>query len=156
MPYRQNFDLPRDLSRGLDEVEKLLHRIGNEIIRDAAEWLDDHKVNMDGDVKKSLTYQVDRFIDSVRMKAGAGANHAPYVHYGTKPHRPPIAPIRYWVKKKLNIIDEGEIKAVAHAVASKIAAKGTDAKPFLDTPFLKAQRHFARRIEAAFLKGLSA
>ena len=50
--------------------------------------------------------------------------HALPVELGTKPHFPPITPLRDWAEKKLGI-DPGESKHVAFAIARKIAREGT-------------------------------
>jgi hypothetical protein len=51
--------------------------------------------------------------------------YAEYVEIGTRPHMPPVAPIEDWVAAKLGINDEAARRAVAFAIARKIAVRGT-------------------------------
>lgn len=155
MSYRQNFDLGRSHERAIGEVVRELEAIGQDIIKHAADYLDEQKINVDGDLKKSLTAQVDRFVSGVLLKAGAGAQHAPFVHYGTRPHWPPSEPIRQWVRKKLNITERGEVRRVAYLVARKIAQRGTEAKPFFDFAIARVENTFARRILDAYGRGFA-
>ena len=63
MSVRRNFDLNQDFRRGMREVEKEMHRFGLIITKEAAEYLDDHKINVDGDLKKSITHEVEEFLE---------------------------------------------------------------------------------------------
>jgi hypothetical protein len=61
-------------------------------------------------------------------EVGATAAHAPYVEYGTGPHRPPFEPIYEWVWLKRHDmgIDDEDVWAVAKGVCDKIARLGTE------------------------------
>ena len=155
MPLNVNFDLKADARRGMDQVEIEMMRIGLEVEKHAAQYLDDNKVNVDGDLKKSLTHEIERFQNLIRLKVGAGAKHAPYVHFGTKPHRPPLAPLVRWAKKKFGL-DDKDAKRVGYAVVLKITKKGTEPKPFLDYAINKVADKVAERIQTAFLRGFNA
>lgn len=150
-----NFNLDADARRGMDEVERELMRIGLEVERHAANYLDDNKINVDGDLKKSLTHEVDRFLNLIRLKVGAGARHAPYVHFGTRPHWPPRAPLVRWAKKKFGLTDP-DAKRVGYLVARKISREGTEPKPFLDYAIGKVESRIAERVQTAFLSGFNA
>ena len=154
MPVKSNFDLPREVRRGLDRVETELNRIGLEMVRLASDFLDREKINVEGDLKKSLTHQVDRFLSGIRLIVGAGANHAPFVHSGTRPHFPPPEPIVRWVQKKLDV-PESEVRSAAFLIARKISKEGTKAKPFLDFALNRMRNRIASRVETAFLRGLN-
>lgn len=153
MPLTVNFDLQEDARRGFDAIEVELTRIGLEIEKHAAQYLDDNKINMDGDLKKSLTHEIERFQNLIRLKVGAGAKHAPYVHFGTKPHRPPREPLIRWAKKKFGYDDE-KTKEIAFRAIAKITKYGTEPKPFMDYALDKVAGDFAERIEAAFIRGI--
>jgi hypothetical protein len=43
---------------------------------------------------------------------------------GTSPHFPPIAPIQFWVEKKLGIVGK-QAKSVAFLIARAISKRGT-------------------------------
>jgi len=58
-------------------------------------------------------------------EVGSSQPHIEYVELGTKPHRPPIAPIEAWVRTKLGLTGI-EATRVAWAVAGKIAKVGTE------------------------------
>lgn len=155
MPVRVNFNLAIDTQRGLDAVEVEMTRVGLEIEKHAAQYLDDNKINVDGDLKKSLYHEIERFQNLIRLKVGAGSRHAPFVHFGTKPHRPPREPLIRWAKKKFGYDDE-KTKEVAFRVIAKITRKGTEAKPFMDYALDKVADDFADRIQAAFMRGFNA
>lgn len=53
------------------------------------------------------------------------APHAPYVELGTRPHWPPIEPLKEWARFVLGDEDLG------YAVAASIARNGTKAQPFM-------------------------
>ena len=151
MSFSSNFDLESDHARALKAVEREMNLIGLLIVRDAAQILREGKKNYEGDVKKSLTHEVKRFFDEMLILiVGAGANHAKYLHFGTRPHWPPPEPIREWVRKKL-AVDPLEVKSVAFLIARKISIKGTKPFPFLDNALKKHQSNFARRVESAYI-----
>lgn len=154
MPTRINFNLQTDARRALDSVEQEMTRIGLEIEKHAANYLDENKINVDGDLKISLTHQVERFQNLIRLKVGAGARHAPFVHFGTRPHWPPRAPLVRWAKKKFGLTDQ-DAKRVGYLVARKISKKGTEAKPFLDHALGLISGTFAQRIGNAYLRGFN-
>ncbi|URX63258.1 hypothetical protein KR767_04095 [Luteibacter anthropi] len=54
--------------------------------------------------------------------------YAEYVEVGTKPHAPPIQPLKDWVEVKLGIRGE-EATGVAFAISRSIAKRGTRAQP---------------------------
>lgn len=58
---------------------------------------------------------------------GSPLNYALPVELGTKPHFPPLEPLRDWVERKLGI-DAKDSKSVAFAIARKIAKRGTKAQ----------------------------
>lgn len=170
MPVRRNFDLNEDHQRGMQAVLQEMELIGLLMVRDMAKFLDDYKVNMDGDLKKSIGYEKELFLQGIgaRLTVGAGAQHAEWVHDGTRPRKkfPPIEPIRYWVREKLAIFDEQEIKSVAFLIARSIKERGTSMsapgagdgprpKPFLDFALSKHQDSFADRLQKAYLKGFA-
>lgn len=64
---------------------------------------------------------------------GTSLAYAPAVEHGTKPHHPPIEPLVDWARQKL-ALSGTEARRAAHAIAWKIARKGTEgAFMFRDT-----------------------
>lgn len=69
--------------------------------------------------------------NSVIGEVGTSIGHALPVELGTKPHFPPLAPLRDWVKSKLDVEAE-QVDNVAYMIARKIAARGTEARHFFE------------------------
>jgi len=87
--------------------------------------------------------------DRVIGVVGTSLQHAIPVELGTKPHFPPVAPIKDWVKSKLGK-SEQEAEGIAFAVARKISIKGTKPKLFVKKTFdqnkNQAQAIFSRAL----------
>lgn len=79
------------------------------------------------------------------------APHAWPVEEGSKPHFPPIAPIELWVKRKLQIKDAKQAKAIAFLIARKIAKFGTKAVHMVRDTF----REKKSSIESNYKQALS-
>lgn len=56
---------------------------------------------------------------------GSPAKYGEAVEMGTKPHFPPIAPIEFWVEKKLGITGKSA-RSVAFCIARAISKRGTE------------------------------
>ncbi|OOC42189.1 HK97 gp10 family phage protein [Thermosipho sp. 1074] len=69
-------------------------------------------------------------LDYDKIKVFTNVQYAPFVEFGTKPHRPPYDAILKWVQQKLRIKGK-KSKGVAWAVWQKIARKGTPEKRYL-------------------------
>lgn len=63
------------------------------------------------------------------VEVGTNVEYAPYVEFGTRPHYPPPGALRRWAQL------HGMKPGAEFAIARKIAAKGTPAKPFLFPAF---------------------
>jgi hypothetical protein len=66
-----------------------------------------------------------------KVKVFTNLQYAPFVEYGTRPHRPPFEPILKWVQQKLQIKGR-QSRHVAWAVWYKITQKGTEGKSYLN------------------------
>lgn len=171
MPVRKNFDLLREHRAAMAEAEKEMLRLGLAITRDAADYLDEVRAVMDGDVKDDIHPEVEQFLQGMAIKLTVGTNirHARFLHDGTGPRRtrPPIEPIRYWVEKKLKIANPEEIESAAWAIAQSIKQRGTSMSradgqnkgpaktPFMDVALEKHQDTFVRRIRDAYMRGFN-
>lgn len=69
----------------------------------------------------------ERLSDNVIGVVGSSNPHAVPVELGTRPHFPPLEPLKDWVRSRLDIRGKSEVHAVALAIARKIAARGTPA-----------------------------
>ncbi|WP_334111256.1 HK97-gp10 family putative phage morphogenesis protein [Thermodesulfitimonas autotrophica] len=63
------------------------------------------------------------------VEVGTNVEYAPYVEFGTRPHYPPPRALRRWAQL------HGMKPGAEFAIARKIAARGTPAKPFLFPAF---------------------
>jgi len=74
---------------------------------------------------QTITTEVNASGDEVEGILGTPAKYGEPVEFGTRPHFPPVAPIEYWVEKKLGL-QGAEAKSVAFLIARKISEKGTE------------------------------
>lgn len=157
MSLTTQIDLPGGHREGMARVKQLLGVIGVQLVKDVGDWLDRNKVTMDGTLKNALEAHVDQVNETLlRLTMGSSAKHADWIYYGTKPHWPPPQAIRYWVKRKLGISEEVQIRRVAFLIARKISQQGTKAVKYLDEAFNKALEGLAVRVQTAYLEGLQA
>jgi phage gpG-like protein len=113
-----------------DQIESVLKRIGMEIERDIVDYIERYQIQVQGDLKKSITSEVKKELARVVLQVGSNIEYGVYVHEGTKPHWPPEAPIKRWVIKKFGYSGD-EVKKVTGAVRFAISQKGTKGKPFI-------------------------
>jgi len=81
------------------------------------------------------TGALKRSIKTTKTDTGAitsvDAPHAPFVEYGTRPHRPPIQPLVDWVLQKGIATEPKEAKRIAMGVSDSIAQHGTKPRFFM-------------------------
>lgn len=135
-------------------LERELTDIGLELEALAVDYIDKKKINVTGDLRKSITSEVRRELNSIHLQFGTNQEYAVFVHEGTRPHMPPEKPIRQWVVKKLGVPAQ-EVDRVTAAVRWKIFKKGTEGKPFLAVPFRAYRRIMAQRIADTITKNLT-
>lgn len=106
------------------------------------------------------------------------ANHALPVHYGSRPHWPPLAPIVAWVRRnmarvilrggrRVDVIrpsprqaeratrsPDAEVLRVAHAIRAKIARDGTAPVPWVPRAWSKVKPRSAKSLQAAIDEAL--
>ncbi len=109
-------------------------------------------VGVTGLLRGSVTHSIVTRIRGVEMsgKVFSPVSHAVPVELGTKPHFPPLAPLRDWVEKKLGV-SKSESRGVAFLIARKIAAKGTPPQK----PFETGASKNAEQVNAIFERGLA-
>ena len=99
-----------------------------------------------GELWQSIGYAINE--RELAVAVGSTAKHAPFVEFGTRPHKPPIAPLKAWC-----VIRELP-ESAAWGIQRKIARFGTPERPFLFIAFkVEAVRH-AGRLRAKFAEGI--
>ena len=79
-----------------------------------------------GTTRESIAAQEPRILaDRVVGEVASPLPHIAAVELGTRPHRPPVQPLADWAKLKFGA-DDAEATRIGHAVAAKIAARGTE------------------------------
>ena len=77
--------------------------------------------------------------------------YAAAVEYGTRPHFPPIAQIKLWVKEKFHgpfaRDHEAAATSIAYAIARKISKHGTKPQKFIERATEKMRPDFARKFK---------
>lgn len=100
-----------------------LKTAAREIETKAKSKLDKNRTTDTGRLKSSGT--TDSLNAGLTQVVRFKSNYAAHVEFGTRPHFPPLKPIKRWAKRKLG---NG---GAAFPVARKIAREGTKPKPFL-------------------------
>ena len=91
---------------------------------------------------------------------GSSLIYAQPVELGTRPHFPPVEALTDWVRLKLGISDEREVRSVAFLIARKISRVGTkgafmfrDAvkrlEPVMEARFVRARDRIVARLAGA-------
>ncbi len=81
-----------------------------------------------GQLRNSVAWRMPT-VQGRTIEGGVGTNvaYALPIEFGTRPHWPPLEPIRFWVERKLRVAP-AQVKSVAFLVARKIARRGTQAR----------------------------
>ena len=157
----------RGIREGLDEIAAEFLGEANGIIQ--AESIDTAKLLRSGHIEKTSDRERAIIWD---------APHASPVHYGSRPHWPPLDPIVAWVRRNLqrvtlyggenrDIIRPGErlaergrrppqsaILRVAHAVRAKIAKEGTPAVAWVPRAWSRVKPKSAATLQRAINEAL--
>lgn len=102
-----------------------------------------------GDLYDSIVTEVTA--RGMAIYVGSTSPHAPFIEFGTRPHFPPLEPIRRWCRIR------GLPEEAAFPIARQIALRGTPELPFLRPALLQGKRnHLARMRDLikAGMKGL--
>jgi hypothetical protein len=87
--------------------------------------------------------------DGVLGVVASPLTYAEYVEVGTKPHFPPLEPLRDWVRVKFGLTDETEIRGAAFRVARAISIRGTLGVGMFNRAFAANKAQVERRFEMA-------
>ena len=77
---------------------------------------------------------------------GTPMQHGMPVEMGTRPHFPPVDPIRHWVERKLGL-SGSEAASVAFLIARKISREGTTGAGMFDKGFSENEASVIRILE---------
>lgn len=84
---------------------------------------------------------------------GTSLAHAVPVEVGTKPHMPPVAPIKLWAEKKLGLTGREATRA-AWAIAMTIKRRGTLGVGMFNRSFAARRREAGEVLNYAVMEGL--
>lgn len=91
-----------------------------------------------GPLRTSLTHETS--VNGRSGRAGTNLEYAPAVELGSKPHMPPIEPLKDWARR------HGMPEEAGVVIAFKIAREGTKPKPFLFPAFEAERPEFVARL----------
>lgn len=99
-----------------------------------------------GELYSSMQVSVSPQGRSVRVLSTA--KYAPFIEFGTRPHFPPLEPIRKWCSSR------GIDESAAFPIARAIAEHGTPERPFLAPAFKTGTRNHIKRIRQYAKQGM--
>jgi HK97 gp10 family phage protein len=99
-----------------------------------------------GDLHNSIQVQVSP--QGLSVGVGSTAKYAPFVEFGTRPHFPPLEPIREWCRSR------GIDVSAAFPIARAISERGTPERPFLYPAYKVGMRNHVTRIKKYVAQGM--
>lgn len=120
----------KEWKQALNEKAKAARAEGSKVVGETAKKVEaevSEKIAKESTNTGQYLQSIYQRHQGLSAEVGATAAHAPYVEYGTGPHRPPFQPIYDWVwlKRHDMEIDDDEVYGVALGVCDKIARLGT-------------------------------
>ncbi len=165
MPDDVKFDLSdfvkfnKNLKKKIPQwMDKALTNYGLMLEELIVDEIDRMKLNVSGEMKKSVTSIVKEKLKGWLVTVGTNVKTAggyPYpigVHEGTIAHWPPSGPIREWVRRKLNITAEPELRKATYLISRKISKEGTKPHPFMTNVFTKERYKIRKEIGKALMR----
>ena len=101
-----------------------------------------------GGLRGSIFSEESAFDTNIIGVVGTAQPYAIAVELGTKPHFPPVEPLKDWVRQKLDV-PAADVSRVAWLVARKIAAKGTEGKFMFTNAMRDTRARALQRFELA-------
>ena len=77
---------------------------------------------------------------------GNPLEHGEPVESGSKPHFPPVGPIKFWVEKQLGLSGD-EAESVAYAIAVTISRRGTKGAKMVEKGFDASEARIMRMLK---------
>lgn len=150
----------RGLDEGISDVADAFLNEATRIIE--AEALDTGSLNQSAEIRKP---------GPRRRIVAWPIEHAVYVHYGTRPHWPPLAPILAWVRRNARTVitptgtrstrirpgaaartvkaPDAELLTIARAIQAKIAKEGTPPVPWVPRAMSRIKPQTSRILREA-------
>lgn len=128
-------------------ISKLEPEVAQAVLRGLSSATVRGKSEVVKEIDRSVPYPA---VDTGRLRNSVKANgftrelwvdapHAAPINYGTRPFRPPLAPLLTWVVRKGLADDEDEAYVVARAIQNKIAAEGIAPRHFWEKAMTTVQ-----------------
>ncbi|MYC16945.1 MAG: HK97 gp10 family phage protein [Gemmatimonadetes bacterium] len=111
-------------------------------------------VGATGDLKDSIFGEVRERPGTIVGRVGTPIRHGMPVEYGTGPQgrlgrsrkAPPSSALHEWVRKKIGITDEQEIRSVSYLIARAIGRRGTKPQPFMREAYVSMRKKFRQAV----------
>ena len=97
-------------------------------------------------LRDTIFPKVQAYGEKVEGILGTPQVHGEPVELGTKPHFPPVEPIRFWVERVLGIQGK-EAKGVAFLIARAISKRGTEGAKMFEEGFEENRDQVTRILE---------
>src|SRR3990172_6971609 len=128
LPQRLSGAVERGLRRATDLLraavaEKTLSPLGESAPNAFGEYA--------GSVRGEVVDEVGRPVGRVFLTAPAD-RYGLFVEFGTRPHFPPPGALDGWVRRRLGISGDREVREVAFLIGRKIARQGTQGQFFFE------------------------
>jgi HK97 gp10 family phage protein len=144
---------------GERELQKAIEDLMYQAKQATSDAVSEHALNIQSQAKRNISdwpavdtgrlrasIKVESYSDGLARRVGSDVNYAPFVEFGTRPHFPPLEPIREWCRRH-SIPEEA-----AYAIALKISRTGQPARPFLFPAYEQERPKFEAVIMAAWRK----
>ena len=130
-----------------DTMHAMVSRFETEAVKNAP-------TGATGDLKDSIFGEVRERPGTVVGRVGTPILHGMPVEYGTGPQgrlarsrkAPPSSVLHDWVRKKLGISDDREVRSVSYLIARAIGRRGTKPQPFMREAYIAMRKKFKERV----------
>jgi len=144
----------RAYQRAPDVVDRTVARRMAGLMQDLASDVQDKTPTAFGTLRASIGSDVEvRPGLGVTGVVGTSLAYAVPVEVGTRPHMPPVAPIKLWAEKKLGLTGREATRA-AWAIAMTIKRRGTLGVGMFNRAFAARRREAGELLNYAVMEGL--
>lgn len=141
---------------GLKDIKRVINRLINQAPQATLDGLNAFGIAVQSQARRNLTdlpaVDTGRLRSSIKVedvtretqinvRVGTDVNYAAAVEFGSKPHFPPLEPIREWCRRH-NIPE-----SAAYAIALNISRNGQAAKPYLFPAYEQERPNFQEYIK---------
>lgn len=143
--------MPSFAQRYESRLRDELKAVGDWMVGQIEEYLLEKRKVVEGDLFRSLGYEVD--LSREQIVFFAKAEHGYWVHEGTDPHWPPPGALRAWVVAA-RFAPGLSIEKRDYLARKSISETGTPGTPFLREPLQEQAETIASRLEASLTQAL--